>query len=81
MVRLDVKLPAGWKAQLPNGVKAVSPFGSYESTYTQVGDELTITRTTIGATGVYEPSRIKDVAAWFREVARDDAKLIMIATK
>jgi hypothetical protein len=76
-----IKLPAGWKAQLPAAVKAVSPFGTYESTYAQVGDELQITRKTIGATGVYAPERIKDVAAWFREVAKDDAKLIVINTK
>ncbi|HEY2379205.1 MAG TPA: DUF3857 domain-containing protein [Gemmatimonadaceae bacterium] len=81
LVELTVKLPAGWKAQLPPGVKAVSPFGSYESTYTQVGDELVLTRRTAGATGVYAPDRIKDVAVWFRDVAKDDAKMIVIATK
>jgi uncharacterized protein DUF3857/transglutaminase superfamily protein len=76
-----IKLPTGWKAQLPTGVEAMSPFGSYESKYVQVGDELQITRKMIGATGVYAPERIKDVAGWFREVAKDDAKLIVIATK
>jgi hypothetical protein len=80
-VELKVKLPAGWKAQIPPGVKATSPFGSYESSYAQVGDELVITRRTTGATGVYAPNRIKDVATWFREIAKDDAKLIVIATK
>lgn len=78
---LRVKLPAGWKAQVPQGVKAASPFGRYESTYAQVGDELVITRKTVGATGVFVPERIKDVAAWFRAMAKDDAKLIMIAKK
>ena len=81
IAEFHIKLPPGWKAQLPTGVKAVSPFGSYESSYEQVGDELQITRKTTGATGVYAPERIKDVAAWFREVAKDDAKLIVIATK
>ena len=81
VVELRVKLPAGWKAQLPSGVKAASPFGSYESTYVQAGDELVITRKTLGATGVYAPDRAKDVAAWFREVGKDDAKLIVIAKK
>ncbi|HKN67739.1 MAG TPA: DUF3857 domain-containing transglutaminase family protein [Gemmatimonadaceae bacterium] len=80
-VELRVKLPAGWKAQLPSDVKAASPFGSYESTYAQVGDELVLTRKTAGATGVYPADRIKDVSAWFRQVATDDAKLIVISTK
>lgn len=81
LVELRVKLPAGWRAQLPSGVKATSPFGSYESTYAQVGDELVLTRKTAGSTGVYAPDRIKDVSAWFRQVATDDAKLIVISTK
>jgi hypothetical protein len=81
VVELRVKLPAGWKAQLPSSVKASSPFGSYESTYAQVGNELVITRRTQGATGIYAPDRAKDVAAWFREVGKDDTKLIVIAKK
>jgi hypothetical protein len=80
-VELRVKLPAGWKAQVPPGVKATSAFGSYESSYTQAGDELVIARRTQGAIGVYAPNRIKDVAAWFRDVAKDDAKLIVITKK
>lgn len=80
-VELRVKLPAGWKAQLPSGVRATSAFGSYESMYAQVGDELVLRRKTAGATGVYAPDRIKDVSAWFRQVATDDAKLIVISTK
>lgn len=81
LAELRMKLPPGWKAQLPAGVTAKSPFGTYESTYAQDGDELVITRKTIGARGVYPPARIKDVAVWFRELAKDDAKLIVIATK
>jgi hypothetical protein len=81
IAELRLKLPGGWKAQLPPSVTAVSPFGTYESTYAQDGDVLLIRRKTVGALGVYAPERIKDVAAWFREVAKDDAKLIMIAKK
>ena len=73
--------PSGWKAQLPPGVKAASPFGSYESTYGQVGDELVITRKTAGAVGIYAPDRLKEVTAWSREMGKDDAKMIMIAKK
>jgi hypothetical protein len=35
----------------------------------------------VGAKGVFAPGRVKDLAAWFRDVAKDDAKYIMIATK
>ncbi len=67
-----------WKAQLPPGVKASSPFGNYEATYTQLGDELVITRKTVGATGIYAPDKIKDLVALFREVGKDDASFIVI---
>jgi hypothetical protein len=76
---LRVKLPAGWKAQLPSGVKASSAFGSYESSYTQSGDELVITRKTTGAKGIFAPNKVTDLAAWFREVGKDDAKFIVIS--
>jgi hypothetical protein len=74
-----MKLPAGWKAQLPPSVKTESPFGSYESTYAQNGNELVLTKRTSGATGVYPPEKVKEVAAWFRELGKDDAKLIVIS--
>jgi hypothetical protein len=80
-VELRVKLPAGWKAAVPSGVSAVSPFGTYQSTYAQVGDELVITRKSVGAQGVFAPDKVKDVAAWFRAMAKDDAKLIVISKK
>ncbi len=78
---LHVTLPMGWKAQLPAGVTASSPFGSYQSTYAQEGRELVLTRTIVGARGVYAPDKVKDVATWFRGMAKDDAKIIVIAKK
>ena len=81
LIELRMKLPAGWKAQLPAGVSASSTFGSYVSEYAQEGNELRITRRTGGTRGVYAPDRAKDVAAWFRAMAKDDAKLIVISKK
>jgi len=81
LIELRVTLPAGWKAQLPAGVTAASPFGTYESSYAQQGRELIFTRKTVGARGVFPPGRVKDVAEWFRAVAKDDAKIIVIAKK
>ena len=81
LLEMRVTLPAGWKAQLPAGVTAASPFGTYESSYAQVGRDLILTRKTIGTRGVFPPGKAKDVAAWFRAVAKDDAKIIVIAKK
>jgi hypothetical protein len=81
LIEFRVTLPAGWKAQLPAGVTAASPFGTYESAYAQEGRDLIFTRKTVGARGVFPPGKAKDVAAWFRAVAKDDAKIIVIAKK
>ena len=81
LVELRVTLPAGWKAQLPAGVMAASPFGTYESSYAQQGRDLIFTRKIVGARGVFPPGKAKDVAVWFRAVAKDDAKIIVIAKK
>ena len=78
-VELRVKLPAGWKAQLPPNVTATSEFGSYSSEYAQTGDELRITRRSIGARGVHSPEKVKALAEWFRAMAKDDAKLIVLS--
>jgi transglutaminase-like putative cysteine protease len=79
VVELRVRLPAGWKAQLPPNVIATSEFGSYISEYAQMGDELRITRRTEGRRGVFPPEKAKVLADWFRAMARDDAKIIVIA--
>ena len=76
-----VTLPAGWTAQLPKGVTAKGPFGGYESTYRQDGRELVLTRTVTGAAGIYPPSDLPKLTAWMREIAKDDAKIIVILTK
>ena len=77
-VELHLTLPSGWKAKLPAGVKAESEFGSFESTYTQVGDELVITRTTRGARGYRAPEKVSAMSAWMRDMAKDDAKMIVL---
>jgi hypothetical protein len=81
LIEFRVTLPAGWKAQLPAGVTAASPFGTYESSYAQEGRDLIFRRKIVGARGVFPPGKAKDVAVWFRAVAKDDAKIIVIAKK
>jgi hypothetical protein len=73
-----VTLPKGWKAQLPKGVTATSAFGSYQSEYTQVGDQLIARRITKGATGIQPPDSVKDFIAWLRAIGADDAVMIVL---
>ncbi|HKO16831.1 MAG TPA: DUF3857 and transglutaminase domain-containing protein [Gemmatimonadaceae bacterium] len=78
LVELRMTLPAGWRAQLPPNVTANSDFGSYGTEFAQEGNVLRITRRTQGARGVYPPDRVKDLANWFRAIAKDDARLIVL---
>lgn len=76
--RYEIRLPAGWHATLPKNVTASSPFGSYESTYSEENGTLRLTRRITGATGVYPPDRIGELTAWMRAVAADDVRFIVL---
>lgn len=73
-----VQLPAGWRARLPEGVRATSDFGDYMAEYRQDGRELRVTRRMVGRRGTQPPERIGALVAWLREVARDDVKYIVL---
>jgi len=73
-----ITLPAGWKAKLPQGVTATSPFGSYRSEYTQEGRVMRISHVLTGAKGILPPERMPDLIAWFRQIGKDDAKFILL---
>ena len=75
---MRITLPAGWKAHLPRNVSARSAFGSYESTYSQEGRELTVVRRSSGARGTLPPEKITELADFFRAMAKDDAKFILL---
>jgi hypothetical protein len=79
LTELRVRLPAGYRAQLPASVKADGPFGSYETVYAQQGDTLQVTRRLRGARGVLPPSARPQLAEWMRAVAKDDATFVVIA--
>jgi transglutaminase-like putative cysteine protease len=79
LTELRVRLPAGWRAELPQSVRAESPFGTYESTYAQEGDELRVTRRMRGARGVHPPSARPQLAEWLRAAAKDDATLVVLS--
>ncbi len=76
--RYEIRLPAGWHATLPKSVTATSPFGNYESSYSEENGVLRLTRRITGATGVYPPDRLAELTAWMRAVAADDVKFIVL---
>jgi hypothetical protein len=75
---LRLRMPAGWRARLPQGVTAESEFGSYRAEYRQEGRELVIVRRMAGRTGVEPPEKIDALIAWLRGVAKDDVKYIVL---
>ena len=75
---VSIILPKGWKAKLPTNVSASSSFGSYVSEYSQVGDELRISRTISGTRAILPPERINDLIAWLQAIGKDDSKFIVL---
>lgn len=73
-----ITLPDGWHARLPQSVSAISPFGTYESSYTQTGNELVLRRHIRGATGIYPASRIEELIAWLKRAGADRVPVILI---
>ena len=71
-------IPAGWHADLPKSVTAASPFGIYRSEYTQQGNVLRLARHVEGTTGIQPPEAVKGLIDWFRIVAADDARMIVL---
>ncbi|MBI1967496.1 MAG: DUF3857 domain-containing protein [Gemmatimonadetes bacterium] len=75
---LRLRLPEGWRAQLPDDVTAMSPFGSYSAEYRQDGRELRVVRRLSGRKGTEPPEQIRALIDWLSEVARDDVKYIVL---
>lgn len=75
---LRVRLPAGWRPQLPPSVTADGQFGSYQSEYALEGDVLRVTRRMRGARGVYPAAARAELAGWMRAVAKDDAAFVVL---
>ncbi len=76
--RYEITLPPGWHATLPKNVKASSPFGTYEATYSERNGVLQLRRQITGATGVQPPEKLAELTAWLRAVAADDVKFIVL---
>lgn len=75
---VTIKLPQGWRAQLPKNVVLNGPVGNYSLTYAQTGDELRMERVVSGIKQVLPASRMPDVIAWLKAAGSDDGKLIVL---
>ena len=75
---LRVELPEGWRARVPDGVRAEGPFGRYESSYRQDGRELRVVRTIAGVRGTRPPEAFAALVGWLRAMTADDARFIVI---
>lgn len=73
-----IRLPEGWRADLPESVRAESAFGSYASIYEQNGRELVIVREVRGASGVHPPERIGELVDWLRAMSEDAARIFTL---
>jgi hypothetical protein len=75
---VTMKLPAGWKAALPESVKIDGPLAHYEMTYAQVGDELRMTRIISGTRSVVPASQRMDIVKLLRQIGSDNARVIVV---
>jgi hypothetical protein len=75
---LQLTLPPGWKARLPEGVTDSSAFGVYKATYVQNGQALTITRSITGRKGVEPPSKIDELITWLKGMGKDEVRFVVL---
>jgi len=63
---LRYRLPQGWSADLPESVRAESPFGLYETTYTFEDGELLIRRIVRGNDALLSPDQVAELIDWLQ---------------
>lgn len=78
VTEMTLELPEGWTARLPKSVNADGPFGGYRSDYTQTGRTLKVRRAYWGKPGHHPASRVDELIDWFRTVASDEVRYILI---
>ena len=76
--KVELTLPAGWKARLPETVSDSSAFGRYTATYVQRGQTVEITRTLVGRKGVEPASKMNELITWLKGVSKDDVRFIVL---
>lgn len=75
---IELHLPPGVTPHLPSGVTADGPFGSYRSEYSFRDGVFTMHRVITGKRGILPASRIGELTAWLRAVAKDDVGFIAL---
>ena len=78
LIEMELTLPEGWTAELPESVDVSGPFGDYQKLYRQDGRTLRVTRLIRGKTGTYPPEQIGELVAFLRALAADDATMIIV---
>jgi transglutaminase-like putative cysteine protease len=76
---LQVELPEGWNAELPNDVSIKGPFGYYRAQYSQAGRMLRVSREMGGLRGMLPPDSLAALRAWLRGVGDDKAGIIVLS--
>lgn len=75
---LRVTLPEGYRARVPQAVRATSAFGTYTAEYAQQGRELVVTKRMSGARGILPPEKIADLITWLKEMSKDDVRFVVL---
>jgi len=75
---LELRLPAGWTADLPPNVSESSEFGTYTSEYVQTGRALHVRRVIVGRKGAAPPDSVQALIAWLQAVSKDDVSYIVL---
>lgn len=75
---LELTLPEGWTAELPENLKADSRFGSYESSYSQDGRVVTLERKISGVRGSAPKEALGDLIEWLDKISQDDISFIVL---
>ena len=81
LVTMTVTLPEGWRVRVPANVIVQGDFGTYSTEYSQEGRTFTIVRREISAQGVYPPSRLADVIAFFKATSADENNKTIVIDK
>ena len=75
---VEIELPEGWKAEVPENVAAQGAFGYYRATYKQVGRMFRASREMVGLRGILPPDSVKALRTWFTAVNGDGREMIVL---
>lgn len=75
---VEIELPEGWKAEVPENVSTKGAFGYYNGTYRQVGRMFRASREMGGLRSVLPPDSVKALRAWFTAINGDTREMIVL---